>query len=113
MTQRPVLLVLAGVNGAGKSSVGGHLLKRRGLTWYNPDQFAREWRLRTGCDIIEANSIAWHEGMRRLAIAMSENRNFAFETTLGGRTVPNRIREAAHSHDVLMWFCGLESPDLQ
>ena len=39
---RPVLYVLAGVNGAGKSSVGGHLLERDGLTWFNPDTFARE-----------------------------------------------------------------------
>ena len=37
---RPVLYVLAGVNGAGKSSVGGHLLERNGLTWFNPDTFA-------------------------------------------------------------------------
>ena len=31
MNKRPVLYVLAGVNGAGKSSVGGHLLSRAGL----------------------------------------------------------------------------------
>jgi predicted ABC-type ATPase len=41
---RPVLYVLAGVNGAGKSSVGGHLLERDGLTWFNPDTFAREFK---------------------------------------------------------------------
>ena len=42
MNKRPVLYVLAGVNGAGKSSVGGHLLSRAGLAWFNPDSFARE-----------------------------------------------------------------------
>lgn len=34
---RPVLCVLAGVNGAGKSSVGGQVLEQSGLAWFNPD----------------------------------------------------------------------------
>lgn len=111
MTARPVLYVLAGVNGAGKSSIGGHLLQRAGLGWFNPDTFARELVASTGCDQVEANAAAWHEGMRRLDIAIDEGRHYAFETTLGGRTVPQRIREASHSHDVMIWFCGLASPE--
>ena len=39
---RPVLLVLAGVNGAGKSSIGGNvMLRRAGLSWFNPDTYTR------------------------------------------------------------------------
>ena len=49
MKARPVLYVLAGVNGAGKSSIGGGLLERAGLTWFNPDTFARELVAETGC----------------------------------------------------------------
>ena len=64
---RPVLYVLAGVNGAGKSSIGGHLLTRAGLAWFNPDTFARELVTATGCDPTAANAAAWTEGMRRLA----------------------------------------------
>jgi predicted ABC-type ATPase len=109
---RPVLFVLAGVNGAGKSSVGGHLLQRAGLAWFNPDAFARELRAATGCDQVQANAAAWHEGMRRLDEAIANGANFAFETTLGGRTVPAKIRAASATHDVLMWFCGLSSPEL-
>lgn len=109
---RPVLFVLAGVNGAGKSSVGGHLLKQMGLTWFNPDTFARELRAETGCDQADANVVAWQEGVRRLDEAISRGFHHAFETTLGGRTVPARIRAAAQSHDVMMWFCGLSSPEL-
>ncbi|NYZ61735.1 AAA family ATPase [Luteimonas deserti] len=107
--QRPVLYVLAGVNGAGKSSVGGHLLTRAGLSWFNPDTFARELVARTSCPWPEANAAAWHEGMRRLDIALDTGRDHAFETTLGGNTVPARIAAAARSHDVLMWFCGLDT----
>jgi predicted ABC-type ATPase len=108
---RPALYVLAGVNGAGKSSVGGHLLERAGLAWFNPDSFARELMAAIGCTQSEANAAAWQEGLRRLDDAVANGRNHAFETTLGGHTIPARIAAAARSHDVLMWFCGLDSPE--
>jgi predicted ABC-type ATPase len=108
---RPVLYVLAGVNGAGKSSIGGHLLTQAGLAWFNPDTFARELMAATGCAQDDANAAAWHEGMRRLDHAVSTGRSFAFETTLGGNSVPAKIRQATASHDVIIWFCGLASPE--
>lgn len=109
--RRPVLFVLAGVNGAGKSSVGGHLLERQGMPWFNPDTFARELMAATGCDQRAANVAAWHEGVRRLDEAIAKRRSFAIETTLGGHTMPAKIAKAARTHDVLMWFCGLDSDD--
>ncbi|MEZ5607540.1 MAG: hypothetical protein R3E52_10520 [Burkholderiaceae bacterium] len=109
---RPVLYVLAGVNGAGKSSIGGHGLTRAGLAWFNPDAFARELMAATGCAQAAANAAAWTEGMRRLDAAVAQRHSFAFETTLGGRSVPARLRAASRTHDVLVWFCGLESPEL-
>lgn len=108
---RPVIYVLAGVNGAGKSSVGGYLLEQAGLAWFNPDTFARELVLASGCDQVEANALAWQEGLRRLDQALAQGTHYAFETTLGGRTVPARIKAACDTHDVLMWFCGLASPE--
>jgi len=109
---RPVLYVLAGVNGAGKSSVGGHLLQRDGFTWFNPDTFARELMASTRCDQETANGYAWQEGMRRLEEAIAKRLNHAFETTLGGTSVTAKIMEAAKTHDVLIWFCGLSSSEL-
>lgn len=109
---RPVLYVLAGVNGAGKSSIGGYLLERDGLTWFNPDKFARELKAATGCDQETASSHAWQESMRRLDEAIAKGLNHAFETTLGGKTVTAKILEATKTHDVLIWFCGLSSPEL-
>lgn len=109
---RPVLYILAGVNGAGKSSIGGYLLERNGLTWFNPDTFARELKAATGCDQETANAHAWREGMSRLDEAVAQGLNYAFETTLGGNTVTAKILEAARTHDVLIWFCGLSSPEL-
>ena len=109
---RPVLYVLAGVNGAGKSSIGGQLLVNAGLTWFNPDTFARELKAATGCDQETANSQAWAESMRRLEEALTRGQNHAFETTLGGKTVAAKIVEATRTYDVLVWFCGLSSPEL-
>ena len=112
MNVRPVVYVLAGVNGAGKSSVGGHLLTRAGLAWFNPDSFARELRAATGMAPTAANAAAWTEGMRRLDEAVAQGRSHAFETTLAGRSVPARLLAAARTHDVLVWFCGLATPEL-
>ncbi len=108
---RPVLFVLAGVNGAGKSSIGGHLLRQAGLNWFDPDDFARELLAVTGCEQAQANAAAWQEGVHRLDAAIAEGRTHAFETTLGGRSIPARIKAALPTHDVLIWFCGLSSPE--
>ena len=108
---RPWILVLAGVNGAGKSSVGGDLLRRSGRAWFNPDDYARDLLAATGCSPAEANAEAWQEGMRRLERAIAAGRHHAFETTLGGNTVAATLRKAAASHDLMMWFCGLDSAE--
>lgn len=104
--------MLAGVNGAGKSSIGGHLLTRAGLAWFNPDSFARELRALTPMDPTAANAAAWQEGMRRLDEAVAQGRSHAFETTLAGHSVPARLLAASRTHDILVWFCGLASPEL-
>jgi predicted ABC-type ATPase len=107
---RPVLYVLAGVNGAGKSSIGGRVLLDAGLSWFNPDTFARELVALSGCEQSTANGKAWQEGLRRLDTAIAASAHHAFETTLGGTTIASRIDAATATHDVVMWFCGLDSP---
>lgn len=106
---RPFVYVLAGVNGAGKSSVGGHLLRERGLDWYNPDTFTRELMSRRSMSLAEANVAAWHAGRAQLEAAIARRLNFAFETTLGASTIPNLLIQASATHDVYVWYCGLAS----
>lgn len=107
---RPTLLVLAGVNGAGKSSVAGERLRAAGLDYFNPDEVTRQL-CETGFSETEANSQAWRCGCERLKAAISEQHNFAFETTLGGHTIPGLIAHACETHDVTIWFMGLDSPE--
>jgi len=111
LERRPVLLVLAGVNGAGKSSIGGHvMLRRAGLTWFNPDTYTR-LLVEAGLPLAEANGRAWQHGVDLLDQAVAACHSHAFETTLGGVTMAQRIAAAARTHEVLVWFCGLSSPE--
>jgi len=110
--RRPFTFVLAGVNGAGKSSVGGNLLTAHGLTWFNPDSYARELMVRLRVTLEEANAAAWQFGREQLEEAIANGRNFAFETTLGASTIPSLLAQASVTHDVIMWFCGLASVEL-
>ena len=109
---RPFIFVLAGVNGAGKSSVGGAMLAEHGLAWFNPDSFARELVAQLGLAVEEANARAWTHGRSQLEAAIANGTNYAFETTLGARTIPALLAEAAATHDVVMLFCGLRSPEM-
>lgn len=108
---RPVLYVLSGVNGAGKSSVGGYVLTKGGMSWFNPDTYARALMEQQACSQQQANGEAWKEGVRRLDEAVTEGSSFAFETTLGGRTIVEKLIAAASTHDLLMWFCGLRDAE--
>ncbi|MBX3497708.1 MAG: hypothetical protein KF769_15850 [Parvibaculum sp.] len=100
--------MLAGVNGAGKSSVGGAILEECGLEWFNPDAFSRE-RVAQGIGKDEADAEAWAYGKSRLEEAVAGGTDFAFETTLGGNTITALLTKASATHDVVMIFCGLDT----
>jgi len=104
-------LVLAGVNGAGKSSVGGAMLAEYDLTWFNPDTYARELMAQSSLNLAEANGRAWEYGRAQLEAAIANGTNYAFETTLGATTIPDMLSQAARTHDIVMLFCGLSSPE--
>jgi len=108
---RPFIVVLAGVNGSGKSSLGGAMLRGAGLTWFNPDALAREILAQGGVSIEEANAHAWQHGRDLLETAIAQRTNHAFETTLGAHTIPALLADASRTHDVMMIFVGLSSPE--
>lgn len=116
------IYVIAGVNGAGKSSVAGEAFRQSGSDYYNPDEAARRLmmsprQLRSvGSPALtqtDANSVAWHEGVRLLKRAIDERLDFAFETTLGANTIPRLlINGAIAGAEINVWYVGLESPEL-
>lgn len=108
----PVLFVLAGVNGAGKSSVGGVRIRESGMNYFNPDEAARAIRAETDCSIEDANAQAWNLGKERLQSAVRKRESFSFESTLGANTIPRLLQEAAKSgFAVVVWFVGLSSAE--
>jgi predicted ABC-type ATPase len=114
LTAPPRIYVLAGVNGAGKSSIGGAAFRSSGADYYNPDEAARELvDAQPELTLAEANAAAWQTGRTLLERAIKERLDFAFETTLGGNTIPRLLAEAAKSGiEILVWYVGLESPEL-
>jgi len=112
----PHIYVLAGTNGAGKSSLMGAMLLQQGVEYFNPDQAARRILSanllsgNSGISQLEANSAAWHEGKRLLERAITEKLDFAFETTLGGKTIANLLDQAlSEGIEVRIWYVGLDS----
>ena len=106
--------MLAGTNGAGKSSIGGAMIRAAGADYFNPDEAARQiLDANPGATIAEANSAAWLEGKRLLERAIAEHGNFAFETTLGGATITKLLASAMDAGiDVHIWYVALHSPEL-
>jgi predicted ABC-type ATPase len=110
----PRIYVLAGVNGAGKSSIGGAAFRASGADYYNPDEAARVlMAANPGLSQTDANSAAWHQGKRLLERAIEKRFDFAFETTLGANTIPRLLAEAASQGiEVRVWYAGLSTPEL-
>lgn len=105
--------MLAGVNGAGKSSIGGAAFRSRGADYYNPDEAARALRaVHPALSQTEANSEAWQRGRALLERAITERLDFAFETTLGGNAIVRLLLDAAaRGIEIYVWYAGLSSPE--
>jgi predicted ABC-type ATPase len=102
------------VNGAGKSSIGGAMLRARGADYYNPDEAARAIREEDrSVSQAQANGLAWKAGAVRLRRAIDERKDFIFESTLGAKTIPGMLAEAAEAGaEVHVWYVGLESVEI-
>jgi len=108
------IYVLAGANGAGKSTIGGEALRAAGVDFFNPDEAARRIRAaQPSLTQTEVNSVAWHQGRRLLERTIVEQLDFAFETTLGGDTMTRLLERAVDSGlEVRVWYVGLARPEL-
>ena len=63
MSDKPLLYVLAGVNGAGKSSIGEAEFRSQGSPVFNPDTIAQQIRdLHPDISLTLANAHAWQIG---------------------------------------------------
>ncbi|MFN2425975.1 MAG: ZTL protein [Candidatus Binatia bacterium] len=121
------ITVLAGVNGAGKSSVAGAFLRAAGADYFNPDEAAAAYRAADpDLSLRDANSRAWIDGKVLLEAAIQalhsetshrlpghrsdadqptnqpltragSGPDHVFETTLGGNTITALLEQAAEN----------------
>lgn len=113
MSATSTIVVLAGVNGAGKSSIGQQFTEAEKGNFFNPDTIAAQIKgLHPDISATLANAHGWQIGKALLESAIAEGRDYRFETTLGGNTIPALLEEAARAgHRVNVWFCGLDTPE--
>lgn len=106
--------MLAGVNGAEKSSVGGVAVRHYGGEYFNPDEAARALREKApALTQADANSAAWRQAASLLSRAIDEPLEFTFEPTLGGNTITSLLVQAAEQGiEVHVWYVGLVSQEL-
>ena len=90
------------------------MLIAEGVEYFNPDQAAELIRVANpGITLEESQSVAWDEGRRLLERAINERLDYAFETTLGGRTIPALLEKAMEAGiEVRIWCAGLTNAEL-
>jgi predicted ABC-type ATPase len=90
------------------------MLRETGANYFNPDEVARELRVSNpGLTIEQANGEAWQQGKALLQRVIVERLDFAFETTLGGKTIAGLLEKALdEGMEVRVWYAGLSSPEL-
>jgi predicted ABC-type ATPase len=109
---RPVVIVLGGVNGAGKSTAARALLAEQlaVTTFVNADEIAR------GLNAFAPESVAFEAGrimLRRLRELATALVDFGFETTLAGRTYLPFLRDLRRdTYVVELHYFWLRSPGL-
>lgn len=106
------IVVAAGTNGAGKSTIVGPLIRASGGAYYNPDE-QTQGLMGIGLSLEQANAQAWRLGYEALQRSIDQSLNFAFETTLGGTSITMELlRALALDRRVVIFYVGLASVDL-
>lgn len=103
MTELKEFIILAGVNGTGKSSLRGVIHEFKDLGHIvDPDQIAREHHF----DLLQAGK----QAIREIDGCLAQGVTFTQETTLaGGRILKELIAAKAAGYTVSMFYVGISS----
>jgi predicted ABC-type ATPase len=106
------LYIIAGCNGAGKTTASFTILPEilDCKEFVNADEIAK------GLSPFQPEKVAFEAGrimLKRISELLSENENFAFETTLSTKSYKSKIAEAqVKGYRVILLFFWLQSIDL-
>ena len=110
--QEKNLYIIAGCNGAGKTTASFTILPEilDCREFVNADEIAK------GLSPFKPEKVSFESGrimLHRITELVSQNENFAFETTLATRSYKNRILDAKEKHyNVTLLFFWLKNPEL-
>jgi len=100
-----MITVIAGVNGAGKSSIAGANIRSHGGEYFNPDEAARIIRsANPELADDEVNGQAWQVGYEQQLRAIENDADYTFETTLGDASICDALHEAIQKGCGLRFF---------
>lgn len=106
------LYIISGCNGAGKTTASFTILPEI----LNCKEFVNADEIAKGLSPFQPEKVAFEAGrimLKRINELISENENFAFETTLSTRSYKNKIIEAkAKGYGVTLLFFWLQSTEL-
>ena len=108
----PTLYIIAGCNGAGKTTAAYTLLPKvfRTIEFVNADEIAR------GLSPFNVEGVAFHAGrimLERIRRLILECKSFAFETTLSGLSYLQLVTQAKHAeYDFTFFFLYLNNVEL-
>jgi len=106
------VVVAAGTNGAGKTSIVYGIVRAGGGAYFNPAAFAARL-VANGMPLEKANATAWRAGYDALRRAVDHGTDFTFETTLGGESIVSELHRALElGREVHVFYVGLSSPAL-
>ncbi len=106
------LFIIAGCNGAGKTTASFTILPEilDCREFVNADEIAK------GLSPFQPEKVSFEAGrimLNRINELLSQNENFAFETTLSTRSYKNKILEAKKkNYNVTLLFFWLKNPEL-
>lgn len=112
MIKKPIVYVIAGSNGAGKTTFATHFLPRyvNCLEFINPDLIA------SGLSPFIPEKVAIEAGrimLERIKRLIEERRTFGMETTLSGRTYIGLFkRMKSLGYQIHMFYLWIPSPEL-
>ena len=116
MKEKPEFWIIAGVNGAGKSTIAQQELKAltHQIIYINPDSFVKEIQQDyPGYNLDTANYAALKKAREILLQCLKDKRSVAIETTLSSTAYAKHAAFAKENgYDVTMLYVGLETIEL-
>ncbi len=112
MNDKPKIIVIAGCNGAGKSTIAPHLLRDA----FGLKDFVNANTIAQGLSAFAPESVSMEAGrmmLKRLKDLANERKSFSFETTLATRFYANWIADLQqNNYEFHLVFLWLNRPEL-